>query len=72
MNTANPEVPFVGCSYYNLLSSGEKTETVFINAEFNLKQFKQRNIIRWIKGSFYQCLGSKVFNKLYQKISIKI
>lgn len=71
MNTANPEVPFVGCSYYNLLSSGEKTETVFINAEFNLKQFKQQILLDGSKVHFISVWGVRYLTSYIKKYQLK-
>lgn len=71
MNTVDPEIPFVGCSYYNLLSSGEKTETVFINKEFSLKQFKQQILSDGSKVHFISVWGVRYLTKYIKNYQIR-
>lgn len=56
----DPEIPFIGCSYYNLLSAGEKTETVFLNCEFNQNEFKQQILTDASKVHFITVWGDDI------------
>lgn len=71
MNAADPEIPFVGGSYYNLLSSGKKTETVFINEEFSLKQFKQQILSDGSKVHFISVWGVRYLTSYIKKYQLR-
>lgn len=71
MNAADSAIPFVGGSYYNLLSSGKKTETVFINEEFSLKQFKQQILSDGSKVHFISVWGVRYLTSYIKKYKLR-
>ena len=71
MCTADPKIPFVGCSYYNLSNSGKKTETVFINAEFSLKEFKQQILTDGSKVHFISAWGVRYLTSYINKYQLR-
>lgn len=67
----DPEIPFIGCSYYNLLSAGEKTETVFLNCEFSINEFKQQILTDASKVHFITVWGVRYLASYIKKYQIR-